>query len=97
MTKLRFLFGFIVSFFFVTPVIGEERNPYQLTINVECGSDAIVDSIFTINYIVSYNGKDSKDVKFTFDSVDNTNAQFLFFNKTYHLFESKNIGIKLVG
>lgn len=96
MSKLRFLFGFIVSFFFVTPVFGEERNPYDLTINVECNPNATVDSVFTINYIISYNGKESKDVKFNFDSVENDFAKFIFFGRTNHVFESKNIGINKI-
>lgn len=97
MNKLRVLFVCIVCFFVsVLYISGEERNPYDLTINVECGSYATVDSIFTIKYIVSYSGEDSKDIKFTFDTVSNGNAKFLFFNRTYHLFESKNIGINKI-
>lgn len=97
MNKLRILLVFIVcSFFFVTSVIGEDRIPSDLTINVECMPNATVDSIFTINYIVSYNGKDSKDVKFVFDSVENSLAKFLFFGRTNHVFASKNIGINKI-
>lgn len=96
MNKLRILFGFFVSFFFVTHVFGEEHNPYDLTINVECNPIVTVDSVFTINYIVSYNGKDSKDVKFTFGAVESNLAKFLFFDRTNHVFESKNIGINKI-
>lgn len=97
MIKSRFQFVLIVCFFFyVTNVSGEERNPCDITLNVECSPIATVDSIFTINYIVSYNGKESKDVKFTFDAVNDSLAQFLFFSKTHHLFDSKNIGINKI-
>lgn len=94
--KYILLFYIVCFFFCVTNVRGKECNPCDLTVNVECSPNATVDSIFTINYIVSYDGKESKDIKFTFDPKSNRNAEFLFFNRTNHLFESKNIGINKI-
>lgn len=91
MIKLRIAFVFIMCFLIlVTPVRGESRSHSDLTISVECNPTAIVDSIFTINYTVSYSGKDLRNIKFLFDSIDNDNAKFLYFSRTNQVFNSIN-------
>lgn len=61
---------------------GAEDNSHGLSIRGECSPVTAEDSIFTINYIVSYEGKDTKDVRFTFDKNGSDCAKFLRFLRT---------------
>lgn len=65
----------------VTPLQEKVGNIPEFTVNVECGKHAIVDSLFTINYIVSYEGKDKIGVKFIFDKNEDNHAKLLYFDK----------------
>lgn len=58
------------------------NNVSGINIKVECNPNASVDSLFTVDYIVTYEGKDVIDLNFIFDKNDEKLAKFLFFNKT---------------
>lgn len=61
---------------------GENLTNLDFKINVESRSEAIVDSLFTIDYILSYKGRDAVDVEFLFDKNIDGHAKFLAIHKT---------------
>lgn len=63
------------------PLEKENGSSQKLTIKVECKDSAIVDSLFKIDYVVSYEGQKGIDLKFIFDKNVDDHAKLLYFSK----------------
>lgn len=78
--KGTMLIGLMSLFIGASPSnIRSDGNIPAFTVNVECEKQAMVDSLFTINYVVSYESKEKIGVKFVFDKNEDEFAKFVYF------------------